>query len=286
VAAGDFDGDWIEEVAVGSYQYNTNRWGEIIGYLDEWLSWIVWDEDEFCRRYPFWGRGVVKVYKISGKEFIDTGLVLYPYEAEGYLGTPNVAIGDVDGDGIPELITAPGPDVFAPARIKVFRIDISGGMGRWKVASQMADITVPFERKKGYETWMFGYIDGYGANVAAGDLDGDGRAEIIVGAGPHPRKSSKVVILKNVDGLYTTQSFIAYGGSGYGVTVAAADIDGDGKAEIITGRGPGPWNKSTVKIFRGDGTLLEEFQAYPDSVPYGVRVSGGGVGEVGAEELP
>ena len=55
--------------------------------------------------------------------------------------------------------------------------------------------------------------------------------------------------------------------------------NGDGKAEIITGLGPGLRNKSIVRIFRGDGTLMGEFQAYPDYVRFGVRVSGGGVGE-------
>jgi len=85
--------------------------------------------------------------------------------------------------------------------------------------------------------------------------------------------------LRIVDGLYTMESFIAYEGTGYGVYVSSADLDGDGKAEIITGLGPGPKNKSAVRIFRGDGTLMEEFQAYSDHVKFGVRVSGGGVGE-------
>ncbi|MBU1209567.1 MAG: FG-GAP repeat protein [Proteobacteria bacterium] len=72
---------------------------------------------------------------------------------------------------------------------------------------------------------------------------------------------------------------MAYEGTGYGVYVATGDLDGDGKAEIITGLGPGPRNKSVVRIFRGDGTLTGEFQAYPDYMRFGVRVSGGGVGE-------
>ena len=82
-----------------------------------------------------------------------------------------------------------------------------------------------------------------------------------------------------VDGLYTMESFIAYEGTGYGVYVSASDVDGDGKAEILTGPGPGPRNKPIVRIFRGDGTLMGEFQAYPDYMKFGVRVSGGGVGE-------
>jgi len=75
------------------------------------------------------------------------------------------------------------------------------------------------------------------------------------------------------------ESFIAYEGSRYGVYVSAGDVDGDGRAEILTGPGPGPRNKPIVRIFRGDGTLMGEFQVYPDYLKFGVRVSGGGVGE-------
>jgi hypothetical protein len=50
-------------------------------------------------------------------------------------------------------------------------------------------------------------------------------------------------------------------------------------AEIITGLGPDPKNKSLVRIFRRDGILMREFQAYPNSMKYGVRVSRGTVRE-------
>jgi hypothetical protein len=278
VAAGDIDGDWIEEVAVGYHHHPSQITGIEVDIFD-WLLGLfgnVWDEDGYCSRYHRGGSGMVKVYKVMGGEFFDTGLVLAPYEREGYQGTPNIAIADVDGDGKPELITAPGPDPSAPARIKIFKIDTSGGVGKWKVTSPMFDLVVPFERKKGIFNWT---ADGYGANVAAGDVDGDGRAEIIIGAGPDPRKPAQVTILRIVDGLYEMESFIAYEASGYGIYVSGADLDGDGKAEIITGPGPGWRNKSVVRIFRGDGIFMKEFQAYPDNLKYGVRVSGGGVGE-------
>jgi len=284
IAAGDIDGDWVEEVAVG-YHYHPNRISAIEDDINDWLLGNEWDEDGYCARYHRGGLGIIKVYKVMGRKFIDTGLVLYPYESEGYRGTPNIAIADVDGDGKPELITAPGPDPSAPARIKIFKIDTSEGMGKWKVAFPMFDVIVPFEKIKVPKKedkkdggWSV-HIEGYGANIAAGDLDGDGKAEIIVGAGPDPRKNGQVIILRMVDGLYTMESFIAYEGTGYGVYVSAADLDGDGKAEIITGLGPGPRNKPIVRIFRGDGTLIGEFQAYPDHVKFGVRVSGGGVGD-------
>jgi hypothetical protein len=188
----------------------------------------------------------------------------------------------VDGDGVPELITAPGPDPIAPAHIKIFKIDTTEGMGRWKVGSQLADLIVPFGCKKGGKDkadCSKKDQDGYGANVAAGDLDGDGKAEILLGAGPDPKKNGQVIILHNSDGVFSAESFIAYEGSRYGISISSEDVDEDGMAEILTGLGPDPKNKSLVRIFRRDGTLMREFQAYPDSIKYGVRISRGTVGE-------
>jgi len=47
------------------------------------------------------------------------------------------------------------------------------------------------------------------------------------------------------------------------------------------GEGPGPdlRSKSKVRIFRKDGTLIKEFQAYPDNIRFGVKVSTGRIGE-------
>jgi hypothetical protein len=174
---------------------------------------------------------------------------------------------------------------LAPGRIKVFKIDTKEGTGRWKIGSQPADLLISFEgrkeRPKGHENkdGSFRYPDGYGANIAAGDVDGDGKYEIIVGAGPDPRKNGQVIILYNRDGVYRAESFIAYEGSIFGVELSSEDIDWDGLAEILTGMGPDPRNESMVRIFRRDGTMVEEFQTYPDPMRYGVKVSKGAVGE-------
>jgi serralysin len=267
---------------------------ELLIYLRASLIIVIWvkedDEDDLDDRYPRHfrpgGHGLVKVYKVIGEKFIDTGLVLSPYEEEGYRGAPNIAFGDVDGDGVPELITAPGPDIFAPPQIKVFKIDTSEGMGRWKVASQLADYVVSFDgrqRQKDRDKieakgWP-GEPEGYGANIAASDLDGDGKAKIIVGPGPYPEQDSQGVILGYQDGLYRVESFIAYEKGRYGVNVSSPDVDGDGKAEILTGPGPDPMLRPIFKIYGIDGRLLGQFRVYPDYMRDGVQVSGGRMGE-------
>ena len=56
-----------------------------------------------------------------------------------------------------------------------------------------------------------------------------------------------------------------------GVYVAAGDINGDGKADIVTGAGPG--GGPHVKVFSGaDSTILASYFAYSPSLVGGVRV--------------
>jgi hypothetical protein len=76
-----------------------------------------------------------------------------------------------------------------------------------------------------------------GVFVAAGDLDGNGTAEVITGAGvtggPH------VEVFNGMTGAIKT-SFLAFdAGFRGGVRVAAADVNGDGRPEIVAGAGPG-----------------------------------------------
>src|SRR5206468_8107956 len=71
-----------------------------------------------------------------------------------------------------------------------------------------------------------------GVRVAAGDVNGDGTPDIITAAGPGGGPHVKVF---NGLGGTLISSFFAYDlGFGGGVYVAAADVNGDGRAEVIT----------------------------------------------------
>jgi trimeric autotransporter adhesin len=77
-----------------------------------------------------------------------------------------------------------------------------------------------------------------GVNVAAGDVNGDGRAEIITGAGPGaPRGHVKV--FSGVDSALLASFYAFNTAFSGGVFVASGDINGDGRADILTGAGPG-----------------------------------------------
>jgi len=78
--------------------------------------------------------------------------------------------------------------------------------------------------------------------VATGDVDGDGRDEILTSPGPAALFGPHVRGW-NADGAAAAPvpglSFLAYGGGlRYGAAVACGDIDGDGRAEILTGPAP------------------------------------------------
>jgi hypothetical protein len=176
-----------------------------------------------------------------------------------FTGGVRVAVGDVDGDGVPDIITAPGPG--GGTLIKVF----NGKDGSLLLAFNAYDAALST-----------------GLYVAAGDLNGDAVADIITapdaGGGP-------LVHAFNGKDLSLLYSFNAYAPSFRGgVRVAAGDVDGDGRADIITapGFGGGP----LVKAFSGaTGTLLISFNAYDPAFIGGVYVSASDLNGDGKAEI-
>ncbi|OGF21901.1 MAG: hypothetical protein A2V63_12660 [Candidatus Eisenbacteria bacterium RBG_19FT_COMBO_70_11] len=88
--------------------------------------------------------------------------------------------------------------------------------------------------------------------VGTGDLDGDGRDELLTGPGPNGSFGTSVRIWRYDPGSVSLLGgFEAYSDYGltYGVLVAAGDVDGDGEDEIITGPGPNPSYGSLVRVW-------------------------------------
>jgi len=172
-----------------------------------------------------------------------------------FLGGVNVAAGNVNGSGPADIVTGPASG-FSPY-VKVF-----SGSGL---------------QLNGFFAYDPSFRDG--VNVAVGDVDGDGYADIITGAGPGGGPHVKVF---SGTGLQLN-SFFAYDPTFRGgVNVTAGDVNGDGKAEIITGPGGGP----QVKVFDGaNGQLLSSFFAYDPSFTGGVFVAAGDVNGDGKSEI-
>ena len=151
------------------------------------------------------GFAYVKVF--SGRSLVRT----IPAYGAGFIGNVRVATGDVDGDGVAEIITAPAGAGAAGGHVKVF--DGRTGAELLRLPAFPQDFRgVPA--------------------VAGGDVDGDGRDEIVVGLPGDLLFGGSVRIYRS-DGTIMTELTgfdETYRG---GVSVAAADIDGDRVDEVV-----------------------------------------------------
>jgi hypothetical protein len=162
------------------------------------------------------------------------GRVPWPaYNAKG--GGARVAAGDIDGDGLDELVVGLDP-----------------GSGGWFVV--LDDAVHNYALLKWIQV-QWGAYNAVNGEVwpAVGDLDGDGRAEIVAGLGA--RGHGWLEIFDDAAGGFAHLAFKqiawpAYAAStGAVVYPAIGNVDGTGASEIIVGlgRGGGGW----IEILRG-----------------------------------
>lgn len=186
---------------------------------------------------------------------LDEVFRLFPYD--NFAGEVRVALGDVTGDGVSDIITAAGTG--GGPHVKAFN-----GTNGQVVRS------------------FFAYSPNFtgGVYVATADLNDDGQADILTGAGqgggPHVRAWSGADNSMLFDFFAYNTLFTG------GVRVAAGDINGDDRPDIITGAGPG--GGSHVRVFDGTQPALAaaginipgpsgSFLAYPADYTGGVFVA-------------
>ncbi|MEK7665656.1 MAG: S8 family serine peptidase [Patescibacteria group bacterium] len=236
------------------------------------------------------------------RRFNSRGDLLSSFNAydDEFRGGVRLAMGDVTGDGVEEIVTAAGPG--GGPQIRIF--DIEG-----RVYSQF---------------FAFNKSGRIGISVATADLDADGIEEIIVtqdkgGNGqvrlfdaqgillgafyPLQRTAQSIMVTSgNMDNdeadelLFWSPTaddgrVLVYDGTGsyvrelriLGTSVDVGDIDGDGTNEIISGTATG--TSPVVYVYANTGTLLRSFSPFGAGFNGGVLVSVGDIDESGQSEI-
>jgi uncharacterized repeat protein (TIGR01451 family) len=170
-----------------------------------------------------------------------------------FAGGVNVAAGDLTGDGVAELITGAGAG--GGPHVRVFSMSGSS-------VSEIAGF------------YAFNPVFTGGVTVAAGDLNGDGVAELVTGAGPGGGPHVRVWSLTSAGPVELTGAYVYGPAFTGGVTVAVGDITGDGIAELITGAGPGGGPHVRVWSLTGSGLVeIAGFYAFAPTFLGGVHVA-------------
>jgi len=186
------------------------------------------------------GNSYIKVFNFGGE--IKTDFFAYD---KNFKGKVNIAVGDVDGDGIDEIITGAGPG--GGPHIRVF-----DGQGNIK-----------------FHFFAFNRSFLGGVNVAVGDVDGDGQNEILASVAS---EASAYVRVFDSKLLLLRLQFLAYSKDFYhGVNIATADFDQDNKVEIIVA--PNGSKEPQINIFDPSGDPVSQFYSYSRYFHGGVNVA-------------
>lgn len=228
---------------------------------------------------------LVRVYKADGTPYAQ-----FMAYAPTFLGGIHVAMTDLDGDAIPEIITGAGPGggpdvrIFnaSGALIKSFmaydpasRGGVSVALGDWDgdgadeiitaVGGKVSNDVVIFDTQ-GVEQFRFtaaGYAAGTYLNAELADVDDDFAAEFVVA----PRSGAPLVSVYDNDGKAIV-AFPAYAANmTAGISLAAGDLDGDSRDEIVVS--PGFGGSEHIRAFNKIGGLWGDFIASPQTVTNG-----------------
>ena len=182
-----------------------------------------------------------------------------------FTGGVRTAMADFNGDGTPDIAVGTGPGTTAEVEL------IDG-----KTGSIIFDVK-PFDTFQG------------GVFIAAGDIDGDGKAELVIT--PDQSGGPRVEIYEGGTFQETANFFgIADPGFRGGARAALGDINGDGHADLVVSAGFGGGPRISVydgaALAHGQTTnMVSDFFAFSDQLRNGAYVAVGDVTGDGHDDL-
>ncbi|HXD86175.1 MAG TPA: invasin domain 3-containing protein, partial [Urbifossiella sp.] len=276
VAVGDFTGDGSLDYAVGTGPGVTAEVKIIDGttgaVLFDVQPFDSFDGGVFVAAGSLSGNGVdslvitpdqgggprVEVYQFESGQFARTNN-FFALENPFFRGGARAAVGDINADGFADVIVAAG---FGGGPV----VEVYDG--HTLDQQQKQSILIP-------DFYAFDPSLRNGAYVAMGDIDGDGFGDLVIGAGPGGGPRVLVVsgqMLLNQGSIAAEEAPIAnfFGGSADnrgGIRVAVANLDGDARADVLTGSGRGGGSQVAAymgsNLTSGNPTAAESFDAFP-----------------------
>lgn len=294
-AAGDFNGDGFQDLAVGNYEENTISilLGKGDGTFQPEVKYSVGSEPER-----------VLVADLNGDGFLDLivantgggsiGVLLGngdgTFQAQvNYECASPVGLGvlDINGDGYPDVVAGDyysnTMSVLLGNKDGTLQQAVSyptgntpqtlaegdfNGDGLLDVAvGNNGDNTVGIFLGNGDGTFqqMVTYAVGTGPQgVQTGDFNGDGKLDLAV---TNHEDGTISVLLGNGDGTFQTQVTYVVGGQPVGLVIA--DFNGDGKEDISVGNTTQSSLTESILLGNGDGTFQTQLTYPTGNFPYG-----------------